>query len=161
MNKCIKTLIIKTTLILFLIPHLASAEEPLIPLAEYTANKADWQSNLYEVFYVASRCALLYGAAYNEQGDVDNDTVSKDLYDQAITILGGTEDLIERKLGSMSDYPYAYELENKMMNVAHFYYKEAGNSYLGDNQFKGMIGDDLNTCEGYDDFFEGLLRDMV
>jgi len=148
-------------LLLFLIPHLALAEEPLIPLAEYTANKADWKSNLYEVFYVASRCALLYGAAYNEQDDVDNDTVSKDLYDQAMMILGGTEDLIERKLGDINDYPYAYELENKMMNVAHFYYKEAGNSYLGNNQFKGMIGDDLNTCEGYDGFFEDLLRDTV
>jgi hypothetical protein len=48
-----------------------------------------------------------------------------------------------------------------MMNVAHFYFKEAGNNYLGNNQFKGMIGDDLNTCEGYDGFFEDVMRGTV
>ena len=56
----------KLPLILFLISNLVMAQDKIVPVAEYTASNTDWQSNLYDIYYVACRCGFAYQAAYEE-----------------------------------------------------------------------------------------------
>ena len=50
-------------------PNLVSAEEQMIPVAEYTAANTKWQSNLYETLYVATRCGTVYLEAHRQIED--------------------------------------------------------------------------------------------
>ena len=56
----------KILLLVFLIPNLVTTEEKFIPVIEYTANNPNWQSNIYEILYVAYRCGFAYSSAQHK-----------------------------------------------------------------------------------------------
>ncbi len=152
----------KLLLLLFLIPNLVMAEEKFIPVAEYTANKAHWQSNLYEILYVACRCGFAYSSAHHQLVEhIGEDEVKEDLHKKGFDIAMKAADHIENTFGGdISQFDYS-SLELTIEGIADFYEGEAKKSYIGNKQFNGIMGNDLKACESYDAFFEGLLREAV
>ena len=150
----------KLLLLLFLIPHLASAEEKMIPVADYIASHSNWQSNLYEMLYVSNRCGTVYLEAHRQIED-DNEEVSKALFNKSHTILLNTAYYIDALFkGNEIDY-FPQSLEYEMGQIHAFYMREVPNSYKGNNTFKGMVNDDMNTCQSFFGFFERLWSEAV
>ena len=151
----------KLLLLLFFIPNLAIAEASMIPLAKYIADKDDWQSNFYEVFYVTCRCALLYAAVHKGSYGIDEKHYDKEHWKKSWSLVDSLEDYIDQKEPVYSDSKNTYILERTLINLWGFYSSETSKNHIGDNQFKGVMYDDLITCEKYDKFFESLLREAV
>ena len=136
-------------------------EEKFVPVAEYTANKAHWQSNLYEILYVASRCGFAYATAHHELVEhVGEDEVKEDLHKKGFDIAMIATNHIENTFGDISRFDYS-SLLLTIEGIADFYEEEAKKSYIGNNQFNGIMGNDLKACESHDAFFESLLREAV
>ena len=150
----------KLILLLLLIPDLALAEEPLIPLAEYTTANTKWQSNLYETLYVATRCGTVYLEAHRQIED-STGAASKDLFKKSHTILLNTADYIDAVFKESEVDYLTQTLENEMDEIHAFYKQEVPSSYKGNNTFEGIVKDDMNSCERYFGFFEGLLKGAV
>ena len=150
----------KLFLLLFLITHPASAEDQMIPVAEYTAANTKWQSNLYEMLYVATRCGTVYLEAHRQIED-STSAASKDLFKKSHTILLNTADYIDAMFEENEVDYLTQTLENEMNEIHAFYKQEVPISYKGNNTFEGLVEDDMNACESYFGFFEGLLREAV
>ena len=151
----------KLLLLLFLMPNLVMAEEKILPVAEYTASNTDWQSNLYEILYVACRCGFAYSSAHHELIErVGEEGVKEDLHEKGLAIAMNAVDYIEDMYGDIAYYDIG-SLKFTVEQIAEFYDVEAANNYIGKNQFKGIIGMDLKTCESYDAFFDGLVQRAV
>ena len=149
----------KLLLLLFLIPNLVMAQEKILPVAEYTASNTDWQSNLYDIYYVACRCGLAYHAAYEEMQKHNEDEVDTSLHDRGYVMVM-----------NMVDYIYEYSevivhheraLMSEIDAIFAFYQHEAAKSYIKNNQFKGIIGKDISTCKNYESFYESLIQKAV
>ena len=146
----------KLLLLLFLIPHLASAEEKMIPVADYTATNTKWQSNLYETLYVATRCGTVYLEAHRQIEDSTSAT-SKNLFKKSHTILLNTADYIDAMFEENEVDYLTQTLENEMNEIHAFYKQEVPISYKGNNTFGGLVEDDMKACENHYEFFEGLI----
>ena len=150
----------KLLLILFLIPHLASAEDQMIPVADYTAANTKWQSNLYETLYVATRCGTVYLEAHRQIEDSTSAT-SKNLFKKSHTILLNTADYIDAMFEENEVDYLTQTLENEMNEIHAFYKQEVPISYKGNNTFEGLVEEDMNACESHYEFFESLLKEDV
>ena len=146
----------KLFLLLFLIPHLAIAEDQMIPLADYTTANTKWQSNLYETLYVATRCGTVYLEAHRQIED-STGAASKDLFKKSHTILLNTADYIDAMFEENEVDYLTQTLENEMDEIHAFYKQEVPISYKGNNTFEGLVEEDMNACESYFGFFEGLI----
>ena len=149
----------KLLLLLLLIPNLVMSQEKIDLVAEYTASNTDWQSNLYDIYYVASRCGLAYHAAYEEMQKHNEDEVDTSLHDRGYVMVM-----------NMADYIYEYSevivhheeaLTREIEAIFAFYQHEAAKSYIKNNQFKGIIGKDISTCKDYESFYDGLVQRAV
>ena len=149
----------KLLLLLLLIPNLVMAQEKIVPVAEYTSSNTDWQSNLYDIFYVACRCGFAYHAAYEEMQKHNEGKVDTSLHDRGYAMVM-----------NMADYIYEYSevidhheeaLIREIEAIFAFYQHEAAKSYIKNNQFKGIIGKDISTCKDYESFYERLVQGAV
>ena len=146
-------------LLLLLIPNLLMAQEKIVPVAEYTSSNTDWQSNLYDIFYVACRCGFAYHAAYEEMQKHNEDEVDTSLHDRGYAMVM-----------NMTDYIYEYSrvighheraLMSEIDAIFDFYLHDAAKSYIKNNQFKGIIGKDISTCKDYESFYDELVQRAV
>ena len=147
----------KLILLLFLIPHLASAEEKMIPVAGYIDTHPKWQSSLYETFYVAMRC----GFSYLEAAKVmkDDAVVSSSLDYMATIFLRHTGKHLDAALLKKRIILHSTEsLGEEIDHISAFYKQEVPASYNGKDWFNGIVGEDMSTCESHYEFFEGLIK---
>ena len=151
----------KLLLLLLLIPNLVMAEEKFVPVAEYTASNNNWQSKIYDVYYVACRCGFAYQAAYEEmqKQNIDSDAVDTSFNDKAFTIL--TNLVIYLEDNAEGNFHYDKSIENQMESILAFYQNEASKSYIKNNKFNGIIGKDISTCKDYESFYYGLVQRSV
>ena len=149
----------KLLLLLFLIPSLATAQEKIVPVAEYTASNTDWQSNLYDIYYVACRCGFAYQAAYEEMQKHNEDEMDTSLHDKGYAMVMNMADYIYEYSEVIANHQVAFE--NQMEAIFAFYQNEAAKSYIKNNQFKGIIGRDISTCKDYESFYESLVQRAV
>ena len=149
----------KLLLILFLISNLLMAQDKIVPVAEYTASNTDWQSNLYDVYYVACRCGFAYQAAYEEMQKHFEDEVDISLHDRGYVMMMNMADYLTDNVDEKSFYDK--KLENQMEAIFAFYKNEASKSYIENNQFNGIIGKDISTCKDYESFYDGLVQRAV
>ena len=149
----------KILLLLFLIPNLVMAQEKIIPVAEYTASNTDWQSNLYDIYYVACRCGFAYQAAYEEMQKHSEDEVDTSLHDRGYVMVMSMADYVYEHGEGIANHQEAFE--NQMEAIFAFYQNEAAKSYIKNNQFKGIIGRDISTCKDYESFYESLVQGAV
>ena len=149
----------KLLLLLFLIPNLVMAQEKILPVAEYTASNTDWQSNLYDIYYVACRCGLAYHAAYEEMQKHNEDEVDTSLHDRGYAMVMNIADYIYEYSEVIANYEEA--LISEIEAIFAFYQHEAAKSYIKNNQFKGIIGKDISTCKDYESFYERLVQGAV
>jgi len=151
----------KILLLLFLIPNLVTSEEEFVPVTEYTANNPNWQSNIYEILYVAYRCGYAYSSAHHKLVEhIGDDGVKVDLYIKGLRIAMTAVEHVENTYGDISLYDFN-SITFTVRAIDEFYYEQAKMNYKGNSQFDGIIGNDLKACEGYDAFFESLvIRDV-
>ena len=149
----------KLLLILLLIPNLVMAKEKIVPLAEYTASNTKWQSNLYDVYYVACRCGFAYQAAYEEMQKHNEDEVDTSLHDRGYVMMMNMADYVYEHGVSIANHQKAFE--NQMEAILAFYQYEASKSYIKNNKFNGIIGKDISTCKDYESFYDGLIKKVV
>ena len=149
----------KLLLILLLIPNLVMAQEKIVPVAEYTASNTDWQSNLYDIYYVACRCGFAYQAAYEEMQKHSEDEVDTSLHDRGYVMVMSMADYVYEHGEGIANHQKAFE--NQMEAIFAFYQHEASKSYSENNQFKGIIGRDISTCKDYESFYESLVQGAV
>ena len=149
----------KLLLLLFLIPNLVMAQEKILPVAEYTASNTDWQSNLYDIYYVACRCGLAYHAAYEEMQKHNEDEVDTSLHDRGYAMVMNIADYIYEYSEVIVHHERA--LMSEIDAIFAFYQHEAAKSYIENNQFKGIIGRDISTCKDYESFYESLVQGAV
>ena len=149
----------KLLLLLLLIPNLVMAQEKIVPVAEYTASNTDWQSNLYDVYYVACRCGFAYQAAYEEMQKHNEDEVDTSLHDRGYVMLMSMADYLTDNADEESFYNK--RLENQMEAIFAFYQQEASKSYIENNQFTGIIEKDISTCKDYESFYDSLVQRAV
>ena len=149
----------KLLLLLFLIPNLVMAQEKIVPVAEYTASNTDWQSNLYDVYYVACRCGFAYQAAYEEMQKHNEDEVDTSLHDRGYVMMMNMADYVYEHGASIANHQKAFE--NQMEAILAFYQYEASKSYIKNNKFNGIIGKDISTCKDYESFYDGLVKKVV
>jgi len=135
-------------------------DEKMRPVAAYTATNTHWQSNLYDVFYVACRCGFAYAAAHEQLDEHDGDRDIKiSFHTQAFRILINVSKHIQSKM--KDEGGYSQSLKNEMDSIASYYAAIAPQSYSGNNQFNGIMGKDIATCKHYETFFEGLVKEAV
>ncbi|MBT5836413.1 MAG: hypothetical protein HOH76_04440 [Hellea sp.] len=147
----------KILLLVFLIPNLVTTEEKFIPVIEYTANNPNWQSNIYEILYVAYRCGFAYSSAHHELVEhIGDDGVKVDLYIKGLRIAMTAVEHVENTYGDISLYDFN-SITFTVRAIDEFYYEQAKMNYKGNSQFGGTIGNDLKSCEGYDTFFESIV----
>ena len=149
----------KILLLLFLIPNLVIAQEKIVPVAEYTASNTDWQSNLYDVYYVACRCGFAYQAAYEEMQKHNEDEVDTSLHDRGYVMVMSMADYVYEHGEGIANHQVAFE--NQMEAIFAFYQDEASKSYIKNNKFNGIIGKDISTCKDYESFYDGLIKKVV
>ena len=149
----------KLLLILFLIPNLVMTQEKIVPVAEYTSSNTDWQSNLYDIYYVACRCGLAYNAAYEEMQKHNEDEVDTSLHDRGYAMVMNMADYIYEYSEVIANHEEA--LIREIDAIFAFYQHEASKSYVENNQFKGIIGKDISTCKDYESFYESLVQGAV
>ena len=149
----------KLLLLLLLIPNLVTAQEKILPLAEYTASNTDWQSNLYDIYYVACRCGFAYQAAYEEMQKHSEDEVDTSLHDRGYAMVMNMADYIYEYSKVIANHEEA--LIREIDAIFAFYQHEASKSYVENNQFKGIIGRDISTCKDYESFYESLVQGAV
>ena len=149
----------KLLLLLFLIPNLVMAQEKIVPVAEYTTSNTDWQSNLYDVYYVACRCGFAYQAAYEEMQKHNEDEVDTSLHDRGYLMMMSMADYVYEHGEGIAHHQEAFE--NQMEAIFAFYQHEAAKSYIENNQFNGIIGKDISTCKDYESFYDGLVQRAV
>lgn len=149
----------KLILLLLLIPNVVIAQEKILPVAEYTASNTDWQSNLYDIYYVACRCGFAYQAAYEEIQNHNKDEVDTNLHDRGYVMMMSMADYLIDNADEESFYNKS--LENQMEAIFAFYQNEASKSYMENNKFNGIIGKDISTCKGYESFYDGLVKRVV
>jgi hypothetical protein len=51
--------------------------------------------------------------------------------------------------------------KHKWTTIHVVYMREVPTSYKGNNTFKGMVNDDMNTCQSFFGFFERLWSEAV
>ena len=149
----------KLLLLLLLIPNLVMAQEKIVPVAEYTASNTDWQSNLYDIYYVACRCGFAYQAAYEEMQKHSEGEVDISLHDRGYVMVMSMADYVYEHGEGISNHQEAFE--NQMEAIFAFYQNEAAKSYIKNNQFNGIIGKDISTCNDYESFYDGLVQRAV
>ena len=149
----------KLLLLLLLIPNLVMAQEKIVPVAEYTASNTKWQSNLYDVYYVACRCGFAYQAAYEEMQKHNEDEVDTSLHDRGYVMMMNMADYVYEHGEGIANHQKAFE--NQMEAIFAFYQHEASRSYIDKNQFNGIIGKDISTCKAYESFYDGLVQRSV
>ena len=149
----------KLLLLLLLIPNLVMAQEKIVPVAEYTASNTDWQSNLYDVYYVACLCGFAYQAAYEEMQKHNEDEVDTSLHDRGYVMLMSMADYLTDNADEESFYNK--RLENQMEAIFAFYQQEASKSYIENNQFTGIIEKDISTYKDYESFYDSLVQRAV
>ena len=146
------------TLLVFISTSLM-ADETLVPLKDYTTNKPNWQSNAYEIYYVATRCALATHAAYEEMLKHNKEEALDRLHDRGYNMAVNAVLYLEENTNK-AFYFSIYE-EQKLESLFSFYQDEAKQNYIENNKFKGIIGSDIITCDGYEGFYDGLVRRAV
>ena len=149
----------KLLLLLFLIPNLVMAQEKIVPVAEYTASNTDWQSNLYDIYYVACRCGFAYQAAYEEMQKHNEDEVDTSLHDRGYVMMMSMADYVYEHGEGIANHQKAFE--NQMEAIFAFYQHEAAKSYIENNQFTGIIEKDISTCKDYESFYDSLVQRAV
>ena len=149
----------KLLLLLLLIPNLVMAQEKIVPVAEYTTSNTDWQSNLYDIYYVACRCGFAYQAAYEEMQKHNEDEVDTSLHDRGYVMMMNMADYVYEHGASIANHQKAFE--NQMEAICAFYQHEASKTYIDKNQFNGIIGKDISTCKAYESFYDGLVQRSV
>ena len=146
------------TLLLF-ISTSVMAYEKLDPLKDYITNRPNWQSNAYEIYYVASRCAFVTQAAYEEMLKHNDEKVLDRIHDRGYNMVVNAILYLEENTNDAL-YLSIYE-EQKLEVILSFYQHEAEKSYIENNKFKGIIGSDIHTCNSYEGFYDGLVRRAV
>ena len=146
------------TLLVFISTSLM-ADETLVPLKDYTTNKPNWQSNAYEIYYVATRCALATHAAYEEMLKHNKEEALDRLHDRGYNMAVNAVLYLEENTNK-AFYFSIYE-EQKLESLFSFYQDEAKKSYIENNKFKGIIGSDIITCDGYESFYHSLVQWVV
>ena len=140
-------------------PNLVMAQERVFPVAEYTASNTDWQSNLYDIYYVACRCGFAYHAAYEEMQKHNEDEIDTSLHDRGYAMVMNMTDYIYEYSRVIGHHERALMIE--IDAIFAFYQHDAAKSYIKNNQFKGIIGKDISTCKDYESFYESLVQRAV
>ena len=140
-------------------PNLVMAQEKIVPVAEYTASNTDWQSNLYDIYYVACRCGLAYHAAYEEMQKHNEHEIDTSLHDRGYAMVMNMTDYIYEYSRVIGHHERALMIE--IDAIFAFYQHDAAKSYIKNNQFKGIIGKDISTCKDYESFYESLVQGAV
>ena len=146
-------------LLLLLIPNLVLAQERVVPIAEYTASNTDWQSNLYDIYYVACRCGFAYHAAYEEMQKHNEDEIDTSLHDRGYAMVMNMTDYIYEYSRVIGHHERALMIE--IDAIFSFYQHDAAKNYIKNNQFKGIIGKDISACKDYESFYDGLVQRAV
>jgi hypothetical protein len=149
----------KLLILLLLISNLVIAQEKIVPLTEYTTSNIDWQSNLYDVYYVACRCGFAYQAAYEEMQKHTEDEVDTYFHDRGYVMIMSMADYLTDNADEKSFFDK--KLENQMEAIFAFYQDEASKSYIENNKFNGIIGKDILTCKDYESFYNSLNKKTV
>ena len=146
-------------LLLLLIPNLVLAQERVVPVAEYTSSNTDWQSNLYDIYYVACRCGFAYHAAYEEMQKHNEDEIDTSLHDRGYAMVMNMTDYIYEYSRVIGHHERALMIE--IDAIFSFYQHDAAKNYIKNNQFKGIIGKDISACKDYESFYDGLVQRAV
>ena len=134
-------------------------QEKIVPVAEYTSSNTDWQSNLYDIFYVACRCGFAYHAAYEEMQKYNEDEIDSSLHDRGYAMVMNMTDYIYEYFKVIANHEES--LIREIDAIFAFYQHDAAKNYIKNNQFKGIIGKDISTCKDYESFYESLVQRAV